>query len=104
MVRGNRRCLCPFIAMTDKSVQSREEPRIISFSFIRDGPSGLSLAEDDLAEFYLEMPIMADIRRGCRAVIRMLTCAALRSPLNALCLARWMTSVLCFTISTNVIW
>lgn len=86
MVRGNRRCLCPFIAMTDTSMQAREKPRIISFSFIRDGPSGLSLAEDDSAEIYLEMPRMADIRGGCRAVIRMLTCAALRSPLFALCL------------------
>lgn len=65
MVRGNRRCLCPFIAMTDTSMQAREKPRIISFSFIRDGPSGLSPAEDDSAfKFYLEMPRMADIRKG----------------------------------------
>lgn len=64
-MRGNRRCLCPFIAMTDTSAQAREEPRIISFSFIRGAPSGLSLAEDDSAfKFYLEMPRMADIRRG----------------------------------------
>lgn len=64
-MRGNRRCLCPFIAMTDTSAQAREEPRIISFSFITGAPSGLSVAEDDSAfKFYLEMPRMADIRRG----------------------------------------
>lgn len=86
-MRGNRRCLCPFIAMTDTSMQAREEPRIISFSFIRDVPSGLSLAEDNSAfKFYLEMPRMADIRRGCRAVIRMLIYAALCSPFITLCL------------------
>lgn len=85
-MRGNRRCLCPFIAMTDTSMQAREKPRIISFSFIRDGPSGLSLAEDDSAfKFYLEMPRMADIRRGSGAVIRMLTDAALHSAFIAHC-------------------
>lgn len=89
VVRSNRRCLCPFIAMTDTSMQAGEKQRIISFSFIRDGLSGLAVKKDDSPfKFYLEMPRMADIRR---AVIRILTCAALRSPFIVLCLEWWMT-------------
>lgn len=66
-VRGNRRCLCPFIAMTDTSAQAREEPRIISFSFIRGAPSGLSLAKDASAfKFYLQMLRVADLSEGRR--------------------------------------
>lgn len=30
MEQGNRRCLCPFIAMADTNTQDREEQRLIS--------------------------------------------------------------------------